>query len=70
MPIDLLLIDPPLSMTKRYGHFAICGGKSFQNGLAYIAAVARRDGFEVKILDMGVTFLDNAEFINYIQLYI
>lgn len=60
MPLDLLLIDPPLSMTKRYGHFALCGGKSFQNGLAYIAAVARRDGFEVKILDMEVTVLDDA----------
>lgn len=69
MPIDLLLIDPPLSMTKRYGHFALCGGKSFQSGLAYIAAVARREQFTVKILDMGVTFLDDVELEHYLQTY-
>ena len=59
MAIDLLLIDPPLSMTKRYGNFALCGSKSFSFGLAYIAAVARREGFTVKILDMGVTDMDD-----------
>ncbi|MBI5741720.1 MAG: cobalamin B12-binding domain-containing protein [Nitrospirae bacterium] len=67
MSIDLLLIDPPLSMTKRYGHFAICGGKSFQTGLACIAAVARRDGFKVRILDMGVTDLNDDELGKYLD---
>ncbi len=67
MPLDLLLIDPPLSMTKRYGHFALCGGKSFQTGLAYIAAVARRENFRVKILDMGVTILKDEELKKYLQ---
>jgi radical SAM superfamily enzyme YgiQ (UPF0313 family) len=66
MSIDLLLIDPPLSMTKRYGHFALCGNKSFSYGLGYIAAVARREGFKVKILDMGVTEMDNNSFVNYL----
>ncbi len=66
MSIDLLLIDPPLSMTKRYGHFALCGSKSFSYGLGYIAAVARREGFKVKILDMGVTKMDNDSFKEYL----
>ncbi len=61
MTIDLLLIDLPLSMTKRYGHFGLCGGKSFHTGLAYIGAVAKREKFKVKILDMGVTFLREVE---------
>jgi len=66
MFIDLLLIDPPLSMTKRYGPFGPCGSKSFHSGLAYIAAVARREGFKVKILDMGVTTFDTNELEQYL----
>lgn len=69
MSIDLLLIDPPLSMSKRYGHFALCGSKSFSFGLASIAAVARREGFKVKILDMGVTEHDETSFKNYLLLH-
>ncbi|MCK5506650.1 MAG: B12-binding domain-containing radical SAM protein, partial [Thermodesulfovibrionia bacterium] len=66
MSIDLLLIDPPLSMKKRYGSFALCGSKSFQFGLAYIASVAREAGFKVKILDMGVENIDNATFKEFL----
>lgn len=66
MYIDLLLIDPPLSMKKRYGHFALCGSKSFQFGLAYIAATAREAGFKVKILDMGVSGIDNDTFKEFL----
>lgn len=66
MSIDLLLIDPPLSMKKRYGNFALCGSKSFSFGLAYIAAVAIRDGFNVKILDLGVTDLNDASLKQYL----
>lgn len=66
MSLDLLLIDPPLSMTKRYGSFALCGSKSPQYGLCFIAAVVRREGFKVKILDMGITEMDNNSFREYI----
>lgn len=66
MSIDLLLIDPPLSMSKRYGHFAICGSKSPQLGLCYIAAAVRREGFNVKILDMDLTKMGDDSFREYL----
>ncbi len=66
MSIDLLLIDPPLSMRKRYGHFALAGGKEPAIGLCFIAAVARREGFKVKILDMDIAEMDDLSFREYL----
>ncbi len=67
MAIDLLLVDPPLSMEKRYGSFALCGNKAPSYGLCFIAAVARREGFNVKILDMGVSDMDDTTLKTYLM---
>jgi radical SAM superfamily enzyme YgiQ (UPF0313 family) len=51
MECDLLLINPPLSMEKRYGDFAELGSKVPPLGLCMIAAVVRKAGFTAKIID-------------------
>jgi radical SAM superfamily enzyme YgiQ (UPF0313 family) len=66
MGCDLLLINPPLSMEAIYGAFADLGSRVPHLGLCTIAAVARRAGFTVKIIDapaLNLGFKETVEFI-------
>jgi len=58
MNLDLVLINPPLTMEERYGRFAALGSSTPNLGLCYLAASARSKGFTVKIIDSPVQDLD------------
>lgn len=51
MACDLILVNPPLSMEAIYGAFADLGSRVPHLGLCMIAAVVRKAGFTVKIID-------------------
>ncbi len=51
MKIDLLLINPPVTLEERYGNFASVGSQAPPLGLCYIAATVRQAGYSVRILD-------------------
>jgi len=48
---DILLVNPPLTLEERYGAFASVGSQAPPLGLCYLAAILRREGFSVQILD-------------------
>jgi len=51
MEIDLLLINPPLTLEERYGSFAKMGSEAPPLGICVIAACVRKEGYNVKIVD-------------------
>jgi len=58
MPLDLVLINPPLTMEERYGKFAALGSNTPNLGLCYLASSVRNSGFSVKIIDAPTLFFD------------
>ncbi|MBN1793920.1 MAG: cobalamin-dependent protein [Candidatus Omnitrophica bacterium] len=48
---DLILINPPLTLEERYGDLGAAGTDTAPLGLCYLAAMARRGGYSVSILD-------------------
>ena len=51
MKTDLVLINPPLTLQQRYGNFAKMGSEAPPVGIGILAACARKEGYNVKILD-------------------
>ncbi|MEW6202289.1 MAG: radical SAM protein [bacterium] len=51
---DFLFVNPPLSMTERYGDLAIGGSNLPPLGLANLAAAVRAAGFSTAILDAAI----------------
>ena len=49
MEIDLLLINPPITLEERYGTFASVGSQAPPLGLCYVAATVRDAGYRVQI---------------------
>lgn len=49
--IDLILVDPPVASVARLGKLAPAGSYWPSLGLGFLAAVARNEGFSVKIID-------------------
>jgi len=66
MYLDVLLVDPAVSMKKRYSHFSIAGNKGPSWGLAFMAAVARREGYSADLLDLNITGLEEKSFRRYL----
>jgi radical SAM superfamily enzyme YgiQ (UPF0313 family) len=64
--LDLLLMDPPVSLQKRYSIFSSGGNKNPAWGLVFIASVAKREGYRVAIQDLNVTGLDIESFRNFL----
>ena len=58
MSIDLLLINPPLTMKERYGSFAKMGSEAPPIGICVVAACVRKQGHSVEILDAPAQGLD------------
>lgn len=52
--IDLILVDPPANIKKRFGKLSKAGSFLPSLGLASLAAVAREAGFTVKIIDANL----------------
>ncbi len=51
MKKDLLLINPPITLEERYGSFASVGSQAPPLGLCYLAASARKCGYNIQIID-------------------
>lgn len=62
--INLVLVNPPLSIEARYGVKSQSGGQTPPFGLACLAAAARSRGFETGIVDaavLGLSALETAQ---------
>ena len=66
MEIDLLLINPPITLEERYGTFASVGSQAPPLGLCYVAATVRNAGYRVQILDAPALNLDLPQTIDSI----
>ena len=66
MEIDLLLINPPITLEERYGTFASVGSQAPPLGLCYVAATVRKAGYRVQILDAPALNLDLPQTIDSI----
>lgn len=55
---DILLINPPLSRSARYGEFAGVGNELPNLGLLYLAAYMRRQGATVAVVDAPALAMD------------
>ena len=49
--IDILFVNPPLTLKERYGHLSSGGSLMPPLGLCSLAATTRREGFKTTILD-------------------
>ncbi len=49
--LDMLLVNPPLTLEERYGELAAGGDVLVPLGLCYLAAAIRKEGHSVAILD-------------------
>ena len=66
MEIDLLLINPPITLEERYGTFASVGSQAPPLGLCYVAATVRNAGYSVQILDAPALNLELPQTIDSI----
>jgi len=62
--IDILLINPPLTLKERYGNLAAGGEKMVPLGLCYLAAAARYEGFNIEIIDAEAQNLNFNDVVN------
>jgi len=53
--IDLILVDPPVASAVRFGKLEKAGSFLPSLGLCSLAAVARKEGFSVKIIDANLS---------------
>jgi len=67
MVLDLVLINPPITMEERYGKFAALGSNTPNLGLCYLAASARSKEFTVKIIDSPVQNLDIDQTVSLVK---
>ncbi len=58
MDVDILLVNPPLTMQERYGAFASVGSQTPPLGLCSLAAMVRKSGYSVSILDAPAMDMD------------
>lgn len=58
MTQTIVLVNPPLSLEKRYGALAQAGYTEPPHGLCYLAAVTRQQGFRASIVDAQALNLD------------
>lgn len=57
--IDLLLVNPPISLYELYGPLTRAGNTMPTTGLCYLGAMARKAGYRVRLLDaiaQGISF--------------
>jgi anaerobic magnesium-protoporphyrin IX monomethyl ester cyclase len=61
--VDIILVNPSISTTERYGKMAKLGSVTPPLGICYIASVLERNGYTVKIIDAEVQQLSPEETI-------
>ncbi len=69
MKVDLLLINPPITLEERYGAFASVGSQAPPLGLCYLSAILRKAGHAVKIIDAPALDMELEPTINEIKKY-
>ncbi len=67
MQKDMLLINPPVTLEERYGAFASVGSQAPPLGLCYLAAMARKNNYDVQILDAPALDMDLQQTISEIS---
>lgn len=67
MDVDILLVNPPLTLEERYGAFASVGSQTPPLGLCYLAAMVRKSGYSVSILDAPALDLDLRKTVHVIE---
>lgn len=65
--IDIVLVNPPLSLKERYGHLSGAGSTMPSIGLCWLAATCRANGFSAAILDSTSLGLDQLATVNRIR---
>ena len=66
MSIDLLLVNPPITLEERYGSFASVGSQTPPLGLCYLAASAIAAGYRVQIIDAPALGLNLAATVSQV----
>jgi len=66
LPVNVVLVNPPLTMFERYGTFAASGTETPPLGLASLAAVSREAGHNTSIIDCPAQNLGIADAVNRI----
>lgn len=56
--MDIIFINPPLTLKERFGKFAPAGNVMPPLGLCYLAAMCREKGFKTEIIDAPAENLD------------
>lgn len=59
--MDIIFVNPPLTLKERFGKFAPAGNIMPPLGLCYLAAACREKGLEVEIIDAPAEELDVTE---------
>jgi radical SAM superfamily enzyme YgiQ (UPF0313 family) len=65
--MKICLIDPPLTPTQYFTRFARVANVIPSLGLGYLAAVLKKDGFEVEIIDCRVLNIGNERLLQMIK---
>lgn len=56
--MDIILVNPPLTLKERFGRFAAAGNVMPPLGLCYLAAMCREKGLKTEIIDAPAEGLD------------
>jgi len=65
----IVFVNPPLSISRRYGYLGYAGGNEPPIGLCYLAAAVRKKGFGTAIIDAQATGLNLNRTISLIISY-
>lgn len=63
----IVLVNPPLSMSSRYGQLGQAGGNEPPLGLCYLASIIKQEGFDVRIIDTQAVGLGLEETVRLIE---
>lgn len=64
---SLILINPPLQLPERYGQLWRAGNRLPNLGLCYLAAMAKKIGWKVKIIDAPALGLTSSKIVEIIK---
>lgn len=63
----ILFINPPLSLTERYGAMASAGAENPPHAFLYLGVVTRQHGYNTKILDASAHNMTANDILDYID---
>lgn len=63
----IILVNPPLSVRRRYGKLGQAGSNEPPLGLCYLASIVRKAGFDVRIIDAQASGYELTRTLNIIK---